>query len=346
MMADRVSGKLSSRVGDIACDLLEQLILAEREVPEALKRTFALGHDNLWSCDFFLLHDVADETASDPLGFLVDDARELLGVSWPVDQACVTDKGDHWQFSRVATALPRDLRGMLRIVPGHCVTVTTGWMPKSGDGSDRNGTRSWHAETIICGLVGGRWRWIETGTLHTRTSGLDGATHVIRRAVDCPADIHNTITIALAAALTRRYSWHAAFGFAEDGPRIVLPTSPRGCIELFKQRWLAPGANRRSALRHWVEQHYRDQRNEDHEVAYVRQHLRGHTRFLWDGLDCELMVSAFDLEKNDHLAEQAAEWRALRKHNRVRLRSGVQVTRCEEAAPTVPAGQGPDASRR
>jgi hypothetical protein len=56
----------------------------------------------------------------------------------------------------------------------------------------------------------------------------------------------------------------------------------------------------------------------------VRDHLRGHTQFGWHGYDCELMVSQYDLDKNELFREEAEQWRAQRKHNKfkVRLRKG------------------------
>jgi len=129
--------------------------------------------------------------------------------------------------------------------------------------------------------------------------------------------IHANITWLMSAALTSRYNWHVALG-REDGFRICLPTSPRGCLSLFKTRDRKAGAARRASLRHWVQHHWRSVSEID--LAYVRDHLRGATIFNWRGFNCEILVSAFDLEKNEFFKNQAAEWRSARKHNRVRVR--------------------------
>jgi hypothetical protein len=99
---------------------------------------------------------------------------------------------------------------------------------------------------------------------------------------------------------------------------MLLPTSPRGCLSFFQDREIDPGRSRRAALRHWVRQHYRDV--SDSGLAFVREHLRGNTEFGWRGLAAEILVSAFDLEKNELFREQADAWRAARKHNAVRVR--------------------------
>ena len=80
----------------------------------------------------------------------------------------------------------------------------------------------------------------------------------------------------------------------------------------------AEGEKRRSALRHWVTNHYME--HEEAGSVYVRDHLRGNTNFRWANFPCEIMVSAYDLEKNEFFRLQAEEWRAVRKHNRVKVR--------------------------
>jgi hypothetical protein len=58
----------------------------------------------------------------------------------------------------------------------------------------------------------------------------------------------------------------------------------------------------------------------------IREHLRGQRLFTWNGLNCELMVSETDMEKNEFFKNQTAGWRAMRKHNRVRVRLKAPVT--------------------
>ncbi len=159
---------------------------------------------------------------------------------------------------------------------------------------------------LICGLLNESWKVLNTDIVTPDPRELDSFN-----------DRH--IRTIFAGKLTSRYSWHVAFG-SEPGSRAVLPTSPRGCLELFRGRDLSLGENRRSALRHWVNEHYRDRSNDPGAMAYVCEHLRGNTRFVWNGLPCELMVSEYDLEKNEFFKTRAAEWRAARVHNRVKVR--------------------------
>jgi hypothetical protein len=130
--------------------------------------------------------------------------------------------------------------------------------------------------------------------------------------------VNNTLHELIGGAFDVRYSWHVAFGSKQHGLRVVLPTNPLGALKLFKDRQLTEGQTRRNALKHWVANHYYD--HAEAGTVYVRDHLRGHTEFLWNDLNCELMVSAYDLEKNEAFKEEARLWRANRKHNRVRVK--------------------------
>ena len=89
---------------------------------------------------------------------------------------------------------------------------------------------------------------------------------------------------------------------------------------MFRSRELPAGRSRRAALRHGVNEHYRERSGDASSMDYVCEHLRGETRFVWNGWPCELMVSEFDMEKNEYFRARAAQWRSERKHNRVRVR--------------------------
>jgi hypothetical protein len=52
----------------------------------------------------------------------------------------------------------------------------------------------------------------------------------------------------------------------------------------------------------------------------VRQHLRGATDFQWRELVGEVLVSAFDLERNEEFKHEAELWRSRRQHNVFKVR--------------------------
>jgi hypothetical protein len=94
--------------------------------------------------------------------------------------------------------------------------------------------------------------------------------------------------------LVSRYQWEVRIGL--DGrSRLAFPTCPVGAREAFALRDIPAGQKRRSALRNWIRAHSR--KRVDGGSSSVSAHLRGATRFTWNGLDCEILPSRFDREK-------------------------------------------------
>ena len=97
-------------------------------------------------------------------------------------------------------------------------------------------------------------------------------------------------------ALTLRYEWGAQFSIA-GSPKVIVPTTPRGILELFNDRDKPEENGRRTALRHWVNQHIR--RANTGSFRHVRSHLRGEMSFKWRGYDVTVKPSQFDTEQNE-----------------------------------------------
>lgn len=264
------------------------------------------GYGNLERCDFLLLNEM---TLGDDWQVLVADAKGNAEAQWPIDVSMVNRREEEGYslLMRVATVFPADVRGSVRMCPPKMVAIVCCWIYDTGKCA---------SETRIAGLVGGRWVDIEHAQVTTRGGHMWRKTHEDQRMAE---EVHNSVWMATAAALTMRYSWHVAVGF-DDGPRLLLATDPQGVRALLKDREVSEGAARRAAMRNWVREHFRQHRVEADALTYVREHLRGSTRCRWYGYDCEVLVSAFDLERNEWLGRQAADWRAARQHNRVRLR--------------------------
>jgi len=105
------------------------------------------------------------------------------------------------------------------------------------------------------------------------------------------------IKTALARQFARRYQWRVLF---RDHPRgtasLSLVTDPKGAREAFKLRDKPKGAKRRPALKHWVRKHWRKNRGGD-GASIVRAHLRGETQFVFDGMECVIVPSPYDIER-------------------------------------------------
>jgi len=250
-------------------------------------------------CDFLLLNPELGQRmkGGDKWGVIEGvPAYETVEAIWPFDYAFVWSRDQKIELWRLTSVDPKEARGIVQNVRPHMIRFSRG---EFGD----NGV--WLCENSYLGLFRNAWRSLEPD--HRRPLNLDWVRYY--------SDQFNYMLPSILAA---RYEWHVAFGTIPNGPRILLPTNPKGALKLFSNRELEPGQTRRGALKHWVQEHWRD--SDKSGLEYVCNHLRGHTQFKWSEMDCELFVSAYDLEKNDFFQRQAAEWRAQRKHNRVRVR--------------------------
>lgn len=300
------------RIATEACDILDRFERLNVDDLEGGIHTAdsVSALSGLLGCDFHLLSDSssdAERGISDRAVFNPTKdgqrATDLAGVTWPIDIATIVRKDSGYSLQRVVTARPQELRGITKLVPHKAVFAYSGVLSDNG---------RWWAQRNICGLLAGNWTPIDVdktilrgGVVRTYTDNADHRSKMAR-----------SVAMAFSLALTERYQWHAAFG-AYEGPRLLLPTSSAGAANMFKDRDKLAAHSRRSALRHWVNNHFR---SAEENITYVRDHLRGATKFFWKDLPCELMVSEFDMEKNEFFRLQASEWRARRKHNSVRVR--------------------------
>lgn len=258
----------------------------------ALTDVPALG--NLWGCDFLLLDRELGERmkGGDKWSTVEAKSSEYIEAMWPIEYAFVLEREGYIELFRFTSITAKEVRGKVKQVVPKMMHFTIGRFSDNG---------AWGTDEFYVGLVNEKWVSLESGNLSKKS----------RKYVD------EMITWLLPSIFTARYEWHVALGTIEGGPRLLLPTNPAGCLQLFKYRDISDGKSRREKLRHWVGEHWRE--NET-GLAYVCNHLRGKTRFRWSDMGCELFVSQYDLEKNEIFRKQADEWRSQRKHNRARVR--------------------------
>ena len=101
------------------------------------------------------------------------------------------------------------------------------------------------------------------------------------------------------AMMVRRFNWGVSVGHP-GFPSAFVECSPEGARALFADRNVV-GGKRRTALRHWVKEHYRRGHTPE-ESHKVREHLRGVERFTWHGLDVKLQVPSAEIEAAGLLA--------------------------------------------
>jgi hypothetical protein len=125
--------------------------------------------------------------------------------------------------------------------------------------------------------------------------------NLVTYGVDDNEGITSTCNMLVSVAFTRDVVWRVVFK-GPHGISVSLSTDTAGAMAAFRNRQPNETSGRRDALRHWVRQHHRakhvDEGDEPQKVI-VRQHLRGRTPFRWCGIDCELVVSPFDIRRNE-----------------------------------------------
>jgi len=101
------------------------------------------------------------------------------------------------------------------------------------------------------------------------------------------------IGLAMSLQIRRPYQWRVVLG-REDWPSVSFSTDPDGAKEVFRLRDAPPGRTRRAALRNWVTEHWRQTRTAS---TKVQTHLRGVTKFTWNGLNCEIIPTSEPLSE-------------------------------------------------
>jgi hypothetical protein len=302
-------------VADMINDILDRMAQLELRGGDNLGATIeAPIFEELMGCDFMLVDEIIEGHTSLVAGgkyvILNPDQleTELADACWPIDQGTITRQEDGYFMSRTRSVTAKEIRGRAQLFAPKMIRDC--YLKMYDDGR-------WFAGDHVAGLMNGRWVPLDRNLRTESRRGGSVLTATPNQSASHRQEIHDSTSGIFSLALSRRYSWHVALGTERDGPRILVPTNPQGCLQFFKDRERGK-RSRRAALRHWVAKYYRN--NDQTGLAFVREHLRGQTEFRWTDLECEIFVSAFDLEKNEEFRLEAEHWRAQRKHNRVRVR--------------------------
>lgn len=105
----------------------------------------------------------------------------------------------------------------------------------------------------------------------------------------------NFIQVSIGCQFNRQFYWEVALGW-EGTPTLAFQTDPVGVKEVFRLRDIPTGKQRRTALMHWVKEHWRGNKEEDDGIK-IESYLRGESRFAWNGLVCEVYPSLDDLQE-------------------------------------------------
>jgi hypothetical protein len=310
----------------------ENLNLHKHDDSGTGRRAYARANallSNLMGCDFHFIEESTNLSGHEWHSMNLDhpdhqgDLAHLVEQYWPIDHATIHRKQQHelesiggqesrddsYFMERLYTVSAPEVRGRVTMIMPKMVHHVYGYMYDDG---------SWWVDDTYAGWIGGQWAQIPQTERTASQSRRGQLTMYDSNSAKHREEIRRSSAMAFSVQLTERYEWHVALGANRDGPRILLPTSPEGCRRIFKDRDKLGNASRRAALRHWVSRHYRERGEAG--LSFVRQHLRGATNFQWRELAGEVLVSAFDLERNEEFKHEAELWRSRRQHNTFKLR--------------------------
>jgi hypothetical protein len=105
------------------------------------------------------------------------------------------------------------------------------------------------------------------------------------------------IKVAYSEAFTAQMCWTVDLALP-DMPSIRFITSSGGAKEIFRLRDIPDGKKRRTAILHWVKEHWRKNNSVTRKdmLALVRRHLNGSNTFTWNGLRCTILPSDDDIK--------------------------------------------------
>jgi hypothetical protein len=95
-------------------------------------------------------------------------------------------------------------------------------------------------------------------------------------------------------AQSLRSYWLVRTRFDQICPSLTLLTDATGVKEFWKLRDVPPGRSRRAALLHWVDQHWRQMRNDPDVESFVRKHMRGSQALTHGSFTAEITPSELD----------------------------------------------------
>jgi hypothetical protein len=200
-------------------------------------------------------------------------------VRWPMDVRVIANTDEPGEFhATIYRGLEANsIRG--RVSPAlPFPTMVGAWLLSEG-----------YADTVIFGLRSPQdWADI-TANRASRPAGADN-------------EWSRRIQVALGLAYLKPAQWRVYVSLGGLG--LEFQTDPLGAREFFRLRDVPDGKERRTALRHWVTEHWRMNSRDPREEVKVREHLRGSTEFHWSGLRCRIRPSTVDLGRAMEAAEQ------------------------------------------
>lgn len=202
----------------------------------------------------------------------------------PLNVSIVTPTSDgtaKFTLIRNRAVTAKDVRGQILTPRRHLVKAQAAWILESG--------RADALTTLLGSNDGVKWTQVS---------------NIIRTEI--PDEWYSeSVAVSYGMAFAEESFWAVTLGWIGQ-PSVKFWTDPVGAREVFRLRDLPDGRQRRAALKHWVSEHWRQNRTDHTEQKFVREHLRGAERFVWNDFVCELAPSLDD-QRREHEAKNERE---------------------------------------
>lgn len=145
-----------------------------------------------------------------------------------------------------------------------------------------NGKEKFSLSFIIALCSDGRWQYVFPNQQPDEPRKLLIEEHL------------HKVEIGMGVAFTEQYQWQIAFAAKKNGLSVKIPVSPSNIPAMFRMR--DKFTDRRKALKHFVQNHWRTYDYEDDFdiQTYVRDYLRGNLNFSWFGFHCRIIIAPAD----------------------------------------------------
>jgi hypothetical protein len=290
MLPKTVGGKIPAKehkkliTEDTVSEIIDRAMRARRTIRKGLRT------DCLFGLEKFGPMWVSPLMEDGSVFFHPDDVNDP-DICWPMSVGYLApayDEGERQiSFSYWRSADPKLLRGRYKFIGRKNIAFYTGNLAPDGE---------FVGVVDYAGWDGTRWRSCRRIQYDQAFLAKipDAGSAPVRLDKDAGEDNFGfRAALGQSIALTMRYEWGAQFS-VNGSPKVVVPTTPKGVLELFNDREKPEDRDRRAALRHWVSAHIRRSARED--FAPVAAHLRGELSFTWRGFDVTIKPSTFDLD--------------------------------------------------
>jgi hypothetical protein len=229
---------------------------------------------------------------------------EYLGPAWEIKAVCFSPEDNlrlatiqnvHWSLVSQQLSLMRTWMKKSTAVRGGGITdKSDAFVRMFYSEIDRYGRfikfpvkKKREGDIIVSRLFNPSWLLeFSRGMMVTMGSDSDGVFESRRLSFLAP------FMCGLAQSLP--HYWTVKTRFDSVCPSLTLLTDATGVKEFWKLRDVPHGSKRRSALLHWVNDHWRKTRNDPDVEAYVRKHLRGSEELTQGNLSAIITPSRTD----------------------------------------------------